>query len=73
MWHSRRFSAFRNPQVAILLFLSRSLVYWLWWWRVDPDNAAIPFITAAGDFTGTGLLTVAFFALESVGDPAVAG
>ncbi|XP_065283248.1 solute carrier family 41 member 1-like isoform X3 [Dermacentor albipictus] len=60
-------------QVAILLFLSRSLVYWLWWWRVDPDNAAIPFITAAGDFTGTGLLTVAFFALESVGDPAVAG
>lgn len=60
-------------QVAILLFLSRSLVYWLWWWRVDPDNAAIPFITAAGDFTGTGLLTVAFFALESVGDPAVTG
>lgn len=60
-------------QVAILLFLSRSLVYWLWWWRVDPDNAAIPFITAAGDFTGTGLLTVAFFALESVADPAVTG
>ncbi|KAL1430219.1 hypothetical protein MTO96_015284 [Rhipicephalus appendiculatus] len=27
----------------------------------------------AGDFTGTGLLTVAFFALESVGDPAVNG
>ncbi|XP_075752601.1 solute carrier family 41 member 3 isoform X8 [Rhipicephalus microplus] len=53
-------------QVAILLLLSRSLVYWLWWWRVDPDNAAIPFITAAGDFTGTGLLTVAFFALEHV-------
>lgn len=60
-------------QVAVLLFLSRSLVYWLWWWRVDPDNAAIPFITAAGDFTGTGLLTVAFFALETVADPAVNG
>lgn len=60
-------------QVAILLYMSRSLVYWLWWWRVDPDNAAIPFITAAGDFTGTGLLTVAFFALEAVGDNAVTG
>lgn len=60
-------------QVAILLYLSRSLVYWLWWWRVDPDNAAIPFITAAGDFTGTGLLTVAFFALDAVGDNAVTG
>lgn len=60
-------------QVAILLYMSRSLVYWLWWWRVDPDNAAIPFITAAGDFTGTGLLTVAFFALEAAGDNAVTG
>ncbi|XP_064489718.1 solute carrier family 41 member 3-like [Ornithodoros turicata] len=56
-------------QVAVLLMMSRTLVYWLWWWKIDPDNAAIPFITAAGDFTGTGLLTVAFFILAAVSDP----
>lgn len=56
-------------QVAVLLYLSRSLVYWLWWWDIDPDNAAIPCVTAAGDFTGTGLLTLAFFALEALRDP----
>lgn len=58
-------------QVAVLLYLSRTLVSWLWWWKVDPDNAAIPCITAAGDFTGTGLLTLAFFALEALKDPVV--
>lgn len=56
-------------QVAVLLLMARVLVYWLWWWKIDPDNAAIPFITAAGDFTGTGLLTVAFMILAAVGDP----
>ncbi|KAG0425409.1 hypothetical protein HPB47_027417 [Ixodes persulcatus] len=56
-------------QVAVLLYLCRLLVYALWRCRVDPDNAAIPFLAGTGDFLGTGLLTLAFFALEVLGDP----
>ncbi|XP_040354468.1 solute carrier family 41 member 1-like [Ixodes scapularis] len=56
-------------QVAVLLYLCRLLVYALWRCRVDPDNAAIPFLAGTGDFLGTGLLTLAFFALEALGDP----
>ena len=33
-------------QVAILLYLCQILVYWMWKRGVDPDNAAIPYLTA---------------------------
>ena len=38
-----------NPnifQVAILLYMCQILVYWMWKRGVDPDNAAIPYLTA---------------------------
>merc|ERR1719336_281196 len=36
-------------QVAILLYLCQILVYWMWKRGTDPDNAAIPYLTAIGD------------------------
>ena len=33
-------------QVAILLYLCNVLVYWMWSRGTDPDNAAIPYLTA---------------------------
>merc|ERR1712045_829101 len=55
-------------QVAILLYLAQLAVYWMWKRGTDPDNAAIPYLTAIGDLVGTSLLAVAFIALESIGD-----
>merc|ERR1719334_842261 len=55
-------------QVYILLYLCQILVYWMWKRGVDPDNAAIPYLTAIGDLLGTSLLAMAFLALEEMGD-----
>lgn len=51
-------------QVFLLLHLARVLVYALWMRGVDPDNAAIPFLTALGDLLGSGLLAVVFYFLS---------
>merc|ERR1712106_657151 len=55
-------------QVSILLCLCRILVYWMWSRGTDPDNAAIPYLTAVGDLVGTSLLALSFLFLESIGD-----
>merc|ERR1712110_383058 len=55
-------------QVAILLYLCNVLVYWMWSRGTDPDNAAIPYLTAIGDLIGTSLLALAFLILENIGD-----
>merc|ERR1711971_684809 len=55
-------------QVAILLYLAQLIVYWMWKRGTDPDNAAIPYLTAIGDLVGTSLLAVAFILLEVMGD-----
>ncbi|GFU05464.1 solute carrier family 41 member 1 [Nephila pilipes] len=54
-------------QVAILLYMAHCFVHWLWKWGFDPDDAAIPYLTAFGDLLGTGFLLVAFLALDAVG------
>ena len=36
-------------QVAILLYLAQLLVYWMWKRGTDPDNAAIPYLTAVSN------------------------
>ena len=56
------------PQVIILLYISMWLVHWLWRIGDDPDNCAIPYMTAIGDLLGTGLLAAAFQILWLVGD-----
>merc|ERR1712037_389158 len=49
-------------------YMCQILVYWMWKRGVDPDNAAIPYLTAIGDLLGTSLLAMAFLALEEIGD-----
>lgn len=56
-------------QVFLLLVITMWLVPTLWRFRVDPDNSAIPLITALGDLLGTGLLTAGFFLLSIVENP----
>ena len=56
------------PQVAILLLLANWLVHFLWRRGNNPDNSAIPYLTAAGDLLGTGLLAVTWLVLWSIGD-----
>ncbi|KAF8767839.1 Solute carrier family 41 member 2 like protein [Argiope bruennichi] len=53
-------------QVAILLYMAHCLVHWLWKWGFDPDDAAIPYLTAFGDLLGTAFLFVAFIAMDAV-------
>ena len=36
------------------------LVHWLWSKGIDPDNAAIPYLTSLGDLLGGALLAGAF-------------
>merc|ERR1719186_1721401 len=55
-------------QVYVLLYLAQIMVYWMWSKGTDPDNAAIPYLTAIGDLIGTSLLALAFITLEAVGD-----
>ena len=55
-------------QVLFLLYLAKILIFWLWRRSSDPDDCAIPLLTATGDLVGTGLLTVGFYMLASVND-----
>ncbi|XP_064473181.1 solute carrier family 41 member 1-like [Ornithodoros turicata] len=55
-------------QVFVLLYMSRCMVYWMWGRKIDPDNAAIPYLTALGDLFGIGLLALSFHLLRSIGD-----
>uniref|UniRef100_A0AC34RAI8 SLC41A/MgtE integral membrane domain-containing protein n=1 Tax=Panagrolaimus sp. JU765 TaxID=591449 RepID=A0AC34RAI8_9BILA len=54
--------------VTALLFICQWLVAFMWACRVDPDNAAIPYLTALGDLIGTSLLYGAFSFLHFVHD-----
>ena len=53
-------------QLTFLLYLTHWLVQFLWRRGNDPDNFAIPYLTALGDVLGTGLLTLAFVLLSHV-------
>lgn len=55
-------------QVGLLLPLSAMLVRFVWSRGLDPDNIAIPFVTAFGDLFGTSALTVCFALLFQLGD-----
>ncbi|XP_059488939.1 solute carrier family 41 member 1-like isoform X2 [Neocloeon triangulifer] len=55
-------------QVFLLLYVAHVMVHWMWTKRIDPDNSAIPYLTALGDLLGTGLLAMAFQFLYVIGD-----
>ena len=44
--------------MSILLKLSTKLVEYLWTNGIDPDNAAIPYLTSLGDLLGGALLAI---------------
>ena len=54
-------------QVAVLLYTCRLMVYGMWRSGIDPDNSAIPYLTALGDLLGGAFLGLAFQALEWAG------
>ena len=56
-------------QVGILLQSCDNFVHWLWSLGVDPDNTAIPFLTAIADLIGSVLLALTFVLLFQLGDP----
>lgn len=47
-------------QVTILLYIAKILTNLCWIRGTDPDTATIPYLTALGDFLGSGLLFIAF-------------
>ena len=55
-------------QVIILLLVADWMVHMVWRMGIDPDNVAIPFLTALGDLLGTGLLTLGFQIMWLLGD-----
>ncbi|CAG0914424.1 unnamed protein product [Notodromas monacha] len=54
-------------QVTLLLYSCHVLVHWMWKKSIDPDNSAIPYLTALGDLLGTGFLAIAFHFLFALG------
>ncbi|XP_031335738.1 solute carrier family 41 member 1-like isoform X1 [Photinus pyralis] len=56
-------------QIIILLYAAHILTHLLWKLKINPDNAAIPFLTATGDLLGTCLLVLAFTFLTAIGHP----
>lgn len=55
-------------QVVVLLTIAYWLVHFLWKRSCDPDNFAIPYLTAIGDLLGTGLLAIVWLILWHIGD-----
>ncbi|KAK7868760.1 hypothetical protein R5R35_002555 [Gryllus longicercus] len=55
-------------QVAFLLYVAYIMIHWMWKHKIDPDNSAIPYLTALGDLLGISLLAVAFQLLYLMGD-----
>ncbi|KAG8177875.1 hypothetical protein JTE90_004269 [Oedothorax gibbosus] len=56
-------------QVFMLLFIAYCMIQWMWRRKIDPDNSAIPYLTALGDLLGTSLLALAFLFLFYTGNP----
>ncbi|KAK0064111.1 solute carrier family 41 member 1 isoform X1 [Biomphalaria pfeifferi] len=55
-------------QVVLLIYIASWLVPLIWVKGSDPDNVAIPYLTAIGDLLGTAFLAVAFHFLFLLGD-----
>ncbi|GIY44774.1 solute carrier family 41 member 1 [Caerostris darwini] len=53
-------------QIALLLYIAQCLIQILWRFKIDPDNSAIPLLTALGDLSGVTCLTIAFYIHRAV-------
>ncbi|XP_049537664.1 solute carrier family 41 member 1 isoform X1 [Anopheles darlingi] len=56
-------------QIMLLLYIAHVIIHLMWNWKIDPDNSAIPYLTALGDLLGSSFLMVAFLFLRSIGAP----
>jgi solute carrier family 41 len=73
--HINRFLNTIPHAISSFLFqIASALVHWLWSKAIDPDNAAIPYLTSLGDLLGGALLAGAFHLFYSVhaADPTAA-
>lgn len=59
---------FSQLQVSLLLLIADWMVHFIWNRKLDPDNIAIPFLTALGDLLGTALLSLGFLVMWLLGD-----
>ncbi|XP_029680386.1 solute carrier family 41 member 3 isoform X1 [Formica exsecta] len=53
-------------QVMVLLYVAHIIIHAMWRYKIDPDNSAIPYLTALGDLSGSLLLALAFFIIYSI-------
>ncbi|XP_066593920.1 solute carrier family 41 member 3-like [Prorops nasuta] len=53
-------------QVMILLYIAHIMIHAMWKYKIDPDNSAIPYLTALGDLIGSILLALAFWFLKAI-------
>ena len=53
-------------QVGLLLHVASLMVHSMWGRGVDPDNSAIPYLTAQGDLLGGALLAGVFYTVDTV-------
>ncbi|XP_020285417.1 solute carrier family 41 member 1 isoform X2 [Pseudomyrmex gracilis] len=56
-------------QVMILLYVAHIIIHAMWRFKIDPDNSAIPYLTALGDLSGSLLLALAFFFMDKINRP----
>ncbi|XP_035781756.1 solute carrier family 41 member 1-like isoform X6 [Anopheles albimanus] len=56
-------------QIMLLLYIAHVIIHLMWKWKIDPDNSAIPYLTALGDLLGSSFLMLAFLFLRSIGHP----
>lgn len=56
-------------QICTLLYIAHIMIHAMWKYKIDPDNSAIPYLTALGDLFGSSLLAVAFLFLSAIGSP----
>lgn len=54
-------------QIFLLFYIGHVMIHAMWQYKIDPDSAAIPFLTALADLFGSLLLIGAFAFLRSVG------
>lgn len=53
--------------ICLLLYIAHVIIHAMWRWKMDPDNSAIPYLTALGDLFGSMFLALAFLFIQSVG------
>ena len=47
-----------------MLYIANVMVHLMWKYSIDPDNSAIPYLTALGDLLGGALLAFTFLLLD---------